>query len=590
MSKCARKEGTLVLEKDTKKKIFNRKTLQIIWFCYALCSVVFVLYLLDHMFSKELNNAGNRIVLNDGWTVLINDTRYEDVVLDDLRFRPLSKGDKVVLTGRLPEEWDYVEPMICFHIRQSVVDMYVDNQKIYGYGHERNANNDTVGSGIQLINFSNENKGKELKIVLEVTEENAFSRIDEIWISEWSDAYRLILAENRLPFFLGAFLVVFGIVVTTILIFVVVKMQQYTKILLLSIFAICMGIWTLCYHNVILFFPIPLYSVTLVEYMSLFLAPLPIIGYMYGYVKQLQNERLLLLYRILFAVQLLCTVLSIALHSLDLVHAAGLLIYHHILYVVHSVFFGYILYKNSKVNKDRKKLYSAGLVIVLGCIVYEMLVYILGRYCGYHLMGIKGVLSLGIIVFIAILVLDLYHDITIRKMEEHERNLLVKRAYTDELTSLNNRRFCTEYMKTLDSDEKSQYTIVSFDLNDLKKMNDRYGHVHGDLLIKKAAELIQETFSDSAVVGRIGGDEFIAILSTEDTNVVDELLEHLERRVDESNQSISELNLSISYGYAVRSEIQNNETENVYKLSDERMYEYKRMHKKECDNISEKST
>lgn len=64
--------------------------------------------------------------------------------------------------------------------------------------------------------------------------------------------------------------------------FVVTKLPQYTRILLLSIFAICMGIWTLCYNNVILIFPIPLYSITLIEYMSLFMAPLPIIGYMYS--------------------------------------------------------------------------------------------------------------------------------------------------------------------------------------------------------------------------------------------------------------------------------------------------------------------
>lgn len=574
------KEGATLLEKATKKKISTKKLIQIILFCYALCSVALVLYLLDHMFSKELSEDGKKIVLSDGWNVLVNDYLYEDVNLDELRFDPLSKGDRVVLSKTLPMEWRYVEPMLCFHIRQTTVDMYIDNQIIYEYGHERYVSNDTVGSGIQLINFSNDNKGKELKIVLEVTEDNSFSRIDEIWISEWSDAYRLILAENRMPFFLGAFLVVFGIVVTTILIFVVAKMQQYMNILLLSIFAVCMGVWTLCYHNVILFFPIPLYSVSLIEYMTLFMAPLPIIGYMYSYVKQLENKRLMLIYKILFIVQSACTLISIILHSLDIVHAAGLLIYHHILFVIHSFFFAYILYRYSKENKSRKKLYSVGLVIVLGCIVYEMLVYILRRYFGYQHGGIKGVLSLGIIVFIIILVLDLYHDITIRKMEEHERKLLVKRAYTDELTSLNNRRFCTEYMNALDADENSRYTIVSFDLNNLKKTNDQYGHVQGDLLIKKAAEVIDKTFSDVAVVGRIGGDEFIAILSTEDKNVVEKLLQKLKKRVDEINDNIAELNLSISYGYAVRSEIQDNDTEKVYKLSDERMYEHKRLYKK----------
>ena len=141
--------------------------------------------------------------------------------------------------------------------------------------------------------------------------------------------------------------------------------------------------------------------------------------------------------------------------------------------------------------------------------------------------------------------------------------------------------FCTEYMKELDADEDSKYTIISFDLNNLKKTNDQYGHVQGDLLIKKAAELIDEIFSGSGIVGRIGGDEFIAILSTEDTTYVEALLEQMKKRIDETNRIITELNLSISYGYAMRNEIEENITEKVYQLSDNRMYEYKRIYKQQ---------
>lgn len=408
------------MEKTAKKKFFNKITIQIIWFIYALCSIALVLYLIDYMLSKGITDKEKRLVLESGWTVSINGTQHEDVILDEFRFEPVNKGDKIVLTKMLPQEWSFDEASLCFHVRQTTVDMFVDDQRIYEYGHERLRDNDTVGSGIQLINFSNENKGKELRIALEVSEERAFSKIDEIWISEWSDAYRLILAENRLPFFLGAFLVVFGIVVTTILVFVVAAVPQYTNILLLSIFAICMGIWTLCYHNVILFFPVPLYSVTLIEYMSLFIAPLPIIGYMYGYVKQLNSKRIMLCYKSLFVLQFISTIVSIVLHATDIIHAAGLLYYHHILFVLHSFFFAYILYANTKINKNRKKLYIIGLLIVLACIVYELVNYVLGRYFGLSLVELKGILSLGIIVFIAILVLDLYHDITIRKMEAQE--------------------------------------------------------------------------------------------------------------------------------------------------------------------------
>ena len=83
------KEGTSILEKTAKKKFLNKITIQIIWFFYALCSIALVLYLIDHMFSKEIEDKEKRLVLEDGWTVSINGTQYDDVILDELRFEKL---------------------------------------------------------------------------------------------------------------------------------------------------------------------------------------------------------------------------------------------------------------------------------------------------------------------------------------------------------------------------------------------------------------------------------------------------------------------------------------------------------------------
>lgn len=104
------------------------------------------------MFSKEIADKEKRIILEDGWTVSINGTQYEDVILNELRFKPMNKGDKVVLTKKLPEEWKFEETALCFHVRQTTVDMFVDGQRIYEYGHERLEDDDTIGSGIQTLN------------------------------------------------------------------------------------------------------------------------------------------------------------------------------------------------------------------------------------------------------------------------------------------------------------------------------------------------------------------------------------------------------------------------------------------------------
>ena len=71
-----------------------------------------------------------------------------------------------------------------------------------------------------------------------------------------------------------------------------------------------------------------------------------------------------------------------------------------------------------------------------------------------------------------------------------------------------------EYMNKIKESGNSDYTIICFDLNDLKITNDTYGHARGDILIKSAAEVIKDTFEPHGVVARIGGDEFISILNT----------------------------------------------------------------------------
>ena len=162
-------------------------------------------------------------------------------------------------------------------------------------------------------------------------------------------------------------------------------------------------------------------------------------------------------------------------------------------------------------------------------------------------------------------------------MEEHEKALLIKRAYTDDLTQINNRGYCTEYMDALQSNENSTYTIITFDLNGLKQANDTYGHTKGDLLIQTAAKVIADAFSDEGVVGRMGGDEFISILKTNDKNRIEALINSFNKLIEITNNENSELNLSISYGYATNNEVNEKNIEKVYQLADDRMYECKKL-------------
>ena len=157
-------------------------------------------------------------------------------------------------------------------------------------------------------------------------------------------------------------------------------------------------------------------------------------------------------------------------------------------------------------------------------------------------------------------------------------------AHQDGLTGLENRLSFNEFEEELKRKKEGCCIIVQLDINDLKKMNDNYGHVEGDRGIRAAAAVISESFEDPSRVFRTGGDEFIAVMKGTDKK---RLLKDYERNEKKLQQAIEAYNkneqppvpLSIAYGMA-ECDCTSDDPEEKEKLADERMYEHKKMLKK----------
>ncbi len=558
--------------------------LKIMWVSFAFLSIVIWLPQTDRLISKDYSLVSKHITLDENWDIMINNSAYHNVSLNDFCFGILNKGDTVCMQRVLPEDWDITEGALRFGIRQTAVKMYIDDKMIYEYGYDRLYHNKTIGSGLQFINFLDEYKGKTLKIELSLSENRAFTKLDSIRIYEWENAYRSLLTENRIPMFLGSFLVIFGLSTIMITMFAIAFSRKFVRLFCISAFSVCVGLWTLCYHNVILAYSIPLYSKSLIEYMTLYLAPVPLIVYMHENVKNLKSKILRVLYWVLFAVQLIFDMIILSLHTMDIVHCAAALKYMHMIIICHLIYFMVVLVINLKFSQLTNRLYLIGMLIVAVCIGYELAAYRGNRYFGNSLLALKGVSSIGVMIFIFILIITFYINLTEKMMQEAERNSLIKSAYTDELTQLYNRRYCSEYMKKLNKEKHSNYTVICFDLNNLKIINDTYGHAKGDILIKSAAKVISKSFEKQGIVGRMGGDEFIAILKTSHKKEIDLLITQFLHNIVKMNKEVTELNISIAYGYAVSNEINENNIEKIYQIADDRMYENKKQFKAQRNN------
>jgi diguanylate cyclase (GGDEF)-like protein len=103
-------------------------------------------------------------------------------------------------------------------------------------------------------------------------------------------------------------------------------------------------------------------------------------------------------------------------------------------------------------------------------------------------------------------------DITKRKKLEGR---LREASLTDELTGLLNRRgFITLSEKQLQISNRyrKHFSILFLDLNDMKTINDAYGHKSGDLALTDVALILKKTFRSSDIIARIGGDEFTVLM------------------------------------------------------------------------------
>jgi len=158
----------------------------------------------------------------------------------------------------------------------------------------------------------------------------------------------------------------------------------------------------------------------------------------------------------------------------------------------------------------------------------------------------------------------------------NSRNLETLRyvSFHDQLTGLYNRHYFANEMKRLQHSREYPITIISVDLDNLKKVNDTRGHVEGDKYLQACATLFKDTLRNYDLLARIGGDEFALVLNRTDRETGENIIERIKSNVEKYNQTHTALPLSISMGLAV-SENSDQPLEETFREADGLMYKEK---------------
>ena len=171
-------------------------------------------------------------------------------------------------------------------------------------------------------------------------------------------------------------------------------------------------------------------------------------------------------------------------------------------------------------------------------------------------------------------------DITEYKdMEEDLRAL----SLTDELTGLYNRRgffTLTDQLLKLARRQKQGIFMLYADIDNLKEINDTFGHKEGDMALIETADILKKNYRESDIIARIGGDEFVIIPIGTTGDNIDIITSRFEKSIEIYNsKSKREYNLSLSYGLAYYDPENPCSIDELLTQADKIMYEHKR-HKK----------
>ena len=176
-----------------------------------------------------------------------------------------------------------------------------------------------------------------------------------------------------------------------------------------------------------------------------------------------------------------------------------------------------------------------------------------------------------------LLVRALCYAIERHRMQEKIRSL----SLVDELTKLYNRRgfltLASQQLK-LANRLKKRMLLIFIDLDDMKWINDTLGHLEGDRALREVATILKETFRESDIIARIGGDEFV-VLSIEKTGNNTELLTtRLQEQIESHNnrKGGKHFKLSISMGIAIYDPEYPCFIDKLLSQADKLMYEQKR--------------
>lgn len=336
----------------------------------------------------------------------------------------------------------------------------------------------------------------------------------------------------------------------------------------IGLFAVFLSLWMLAESRMLQFFTGNTFLLGTLAYVALMLLPFPLIHYL--------KERVFARYKplftgltIVFMVYFILSLGFVILNVYDFFELVGitqLLIAFYIVIALGLSFYEYFTHKNLSALAFIKVF---GIFVVF--IVLEIVSFISGDFT-----STSSYLSIGLGIIMVSMLFYYAKFIFSRIKQSNEKAFYERLAYEDYLTHGPNRM---AYERDLEARfikgcEQKTLRLIVGDIDNLKAINDTFGHTAGDLAISKAYEVLNKTFGKDGTCYRIGGDEFICLVDGMDDALYHERIQELNAYLIVENTSL-DFTLHVSLGSSVCDDSLKTPKDLIQK-ADLSMYKFKR--------------
>lgn len=515
-------------------------------------------------------------LMNEGWQLSVNATVIGPCTLPENS--GANAGDVVRLERKIPQHSG--ELFFAMRTSHQYVRAYVDGELVYAYGFSNQLPySSSPGTLWNLFDISG---GKTMMLELSCPYQNHAGLLTESLAGERYALWYRILADAAsaliftfVTFILGIMLCLVGVVM--------LLRAKANSLLYLGLFTLFASIWAFAETGVLnLLLPMP-FLITQSAYISLNLCLVATVLFIRSFY-QLQNH---LPSNLVLLTGCAITLVSIVLQLFRITDFVHMLVLTHNYVIGCAVYVLWVIIRKRRfIDKIGHLLFIAGFACLVLFTSLDLIDYLRFMMTGNGPAGDRAFFfRIGFILFIILLsAASLRQGLSVYSRGAETR-VISKMVDTDMMTGLHSRHAFDTDMEGLTHTASENLCMVMLDLIGLKKINDSMGNKQGDALIVATAKIISSVFGRYGRCYRIGGDEFVALMSGMSEPLLDEKLQQLQWEVSQFNRN-NKVQIDVALGYDFYRPGQDENIQSLFIRVNAQMYAHKRDLKQLVDPVS----